>query len=134
MPAWLQTLTNEAFPVGYDKDLVTIEHNDGVGLVFAVLSIVMGIPQKQDVNEDLKILDNAHHSLHTGDPKITLENTILPALARLTSSQHSVKGVSTLGPIITVLESRDRAFEKLNYHAEQSVWYKISRISREEYM
>ena len=119
MPSWLQTLTNEAFPVGYDKELITIKPNDGVGLVFAVFSIIMGIPQKQDVNEDLKILDNAHHTLHTGDPKITLENTILPALARLTSSQHSVKGVSTLGPIITVLENRDRAFEKLTMQSNQ---------------
>ena len=77
------------------------------------------IPQKQDVNEDLKILDDAYHSLHTGDPRITLENTILPALARLTNSQHSVKGVSTLGPMIAVLEQRDRAFEKITMQPNQ---------------
>ena len=75
MPPWLQTLTSEAFPIGFNKELVTVSQDDGVGLCFAVFNIIMGIPHKQDVNEDLKILDNAHNTLHTGDPKIALENS-----------------------------------------------------------
>ena len=43
MPQWLQTLTSEAFPIGFNKELVTVSQDDGVGLCFAVFNIIMAL-------------------------------------------------------------------------------------------